>query len=426
MPFSGEDASTPAPAGRPVCVLRLHDPLTRENWGGRATSLAFARLLEREAGRSIVSSIGAPHILKPLSSLDQPAEDGDSGFAVVDRLAAAIRSPTTDPLRAVHRAIADADQLVVNGEGDFILTERLTLVRTLAMMRAAAAMGKPVHLLNCILSEAPHPPRHRSLIVEQVGATLEQCETVLYRDPTSHALHRDLYGSTPAVWAPDALFAWASSARTDLAARDAFAPETEGLPIGVQRLLTSGQPYVVLSGTSRKHIDPQRFRRTVTALRDALAARGMQVVFAGSDSPDRRLGEALAGAGVPVVDPAVPLTAAARLLWNASALISGRYHPSILASLGGTPVLLMASNSHKTQSLRDVVHTGTAGDELPFFTGGPAGAERIMTSMQSALGSQRTRRTVRRSARENGRRAQRAVVDALTPAAHRPRRVLVD
>ena len=47
-----------------------------------------------------------------------------------------------------------------------------------------------------------------------------------------------------------------------------------------------------------------------------------------------------------------PILAVAKILANARVFISGRYHPSILASLGGTPCLLMGSNSHKTISLQ--------------------------------------------------------------------------
>ena len=391
-------------AHRTYCVLRLHEPLTRVNWGGRATSLATARIIERDADRRIVSTINAPYILEPLSPLDTETSNGSS-FAVVDELAAAIaaRDPATQKLRDVHQAIAAADELVVNGEGDFILTERRSLVRTLAMMRAAMLMGKPVHLLNCILSHAPDRPAHERLIIEQVGETLRRCDSVLYRDPASLALHRELYGSVEADWAPDALFAWSDATRTSLADRQAFAPETEGLQMPVQRILASDQPYVVLSGTSRKGVDHDDFRTTVLALRAALRSHGIATIFAGSDGRDRGLIRVLEGSGLPVVDPRVPLTAAARLLWNAAGMVSGRYHPSILASLGGTPFVLMHSSSHKTRSLYDVVEHGGPADEFPFFSGGEPMAEKIAAALLSAIDVRGTRSRIRRSAAANGR-----------------------
>ena len=50
-----------------------------------------------------------------------------------------------------------------------------------------------------------------------------------------------------------------------------------------------------------------------------------------------------------------PILAAAKILANARVLISGRYHPSILASLGGTPCVFMSSNSHKTKSIQELL-----------------------------------------------------------------------
>lgn len=44
-----------------------------------------------------------------------------------------------------------------------------------------------------------------------------------------------------------------------------------------------------------------------------------------------------------------------RLVWNSVVIASCGHHPSILASLGGTPFALMASDSHKMQSSYDVV-----------------------------------------------------------------------
>jgi polysaccharide pyruvyl transferase WcaK-like protein len=50
-----------------------------------------------------------------------------------------------------------------------------------------------------------------------------------------------------------------------------------------------------------------------------------------------------------------PLLAAAKILGNASVYISGRYHPAIMSSLGGTPCVFMSSNSHKTKSLQELL-----------------------------------------------------------------------
>lgn len=55
---------------------------------------------------------------------------------------------------------------------------------------------------------------------------------------------------------------------------------------------------------------------------------------------------------VPLISMETPIIAAAKILANAQAYVSGRYHPAIMASLGGTPCVFMGSNSHKTWSLQ--------------------------------------------------------------------------
>jgi len=46
---------------------------------------------------------------------------------------------------------------------------------------------------------------------------------------------------------------------------------------------------------------------------------------------------------------------AGAVLANAQAFITGRYHPAIFASLGGTPCIFLGADSHKTRSLQDVL-----------------------------------------------------------------------
>ena len=43
----------------------------------------------------------------------------------------------------------------------------------------------------------------------------------------------------------------------------------------------------------------------------------------------------------------VPILLGATVLANSKLFVSGRYHPSIMASLGGTPCIFLGSNSHK-------------------------------------------------------------------------------
>ena len=57
----------------------------------------------------------------------------------------------------------------------------------------------------------------------------------------------------------------------------------------------------------------------------------------------------------PIITVDTPILTAGKILANATVYITGRYHPSILASLGGTPCVFMGSNSHKNYSLQETL-----------------------------------------------------------------------
>ena len=57
----------------------------------------------------------------------------------------------------------------------------------------------------------------------------------------------------------------------------------------------------------------------------------------------------------PLIPKDTPILAGAKILSKAKVYISGRYHPAIMASLGGTPCVFMSSNSHKTKSVQEIL-----------------------------------------------------------------------
>ena len=51
----------------------------------------------------------------------------------------------------------------------------------------------------------------------------------------------------------------------------------------------------------------------------------------------------------------IPIVAGLNLLAHARLFVSGRYHPSIMASLGGTPCIFLGANSHKNMGLQEML-----------------------------------------------------------------------
>jgi hypothetical protein len=120
-----------------------------------------------------------------------------------------------------------------------------------------------------------------------------------------------------------------------------------------------GEPYVCVGGSARFQ-DGERIGAGTEAwyaeLVHRLRARH-QVVLLGHDYPDHvvfeRLGRALA---VPFVGVQCPIPQVVDLLAHGTVYLGGRWHSAVLAAIGGTPVLPLASNSDvKTRDLADFV-----------------------------------------------------------------------
>lgn len=384
-----------------VCLARYHDGSAKPNWGGRATSLALAGLIDRSHdfqiesvinGRLITTDFKEMREFAPLSTFamrvtkrlkrslgSRTARNAEIekiavGFGdiepVAKRLAAA---PEPGPeLESIRRSIAGSDEFWMNGEGDFILFPRRTLFRTLVYMQMAIELGKPVRLVNTILSLPPvgeADPR----VIKGVGRILQQCASIAYRDPDSLRLHEELFPGIPATWTPDALFGWWQTGGQILGWQigDAyFGPAAEGLPPEVQRLLREEKTFVVISGSSAvrsRNEDYRQGRGPLKALVQSLQGRGLEPVVVATCSGDDWMLDVAAEAGCPAVPARLPLMSGLLLLSRAACFASGRYHPSILASIVGAPVVLMTSNSHKNLSLQKVLGIDSP-VELPFFT----------------------------------------------------------
>lgn len=383
---------------RQVCLVRYHDGTAKPNWGGRATSLALGRLVTagprhlaavvngdviargygeapgRSAGRRVVDA--ARHRLgRPQAESRPPDLSGNvPAYGRVPELAAELTGPLAavgGTAASVRDALAVADEVWVNGEGDLILAPRRTLLRTLVLMRAASDMGRPVRLLNSILSRPPVADPH-PVVLDALAPALAACSSVSYRDPASLRLHQELFPEIPATWAPDALFLWVEEgcALAALPAdRRRFGPLAEGLDPVIQQWVTAGEPYVALSGSSSVRSRGEDVAAAARGLRHlirGLADAGWPSVVVPTCSGDEWMEEVAKEVGVPSTTARLPLAAGMVVLAGAACFTSGRYHPSILAADVGTPVVLMASNSHKTQSLYEVL--GEDGrTELPFL-----------------------------------------------------------
>jgi polysaccharide pyruvyl transferase WcaK-like protein len=358
---------------RKISVGRYHDGKAKPNWGGRATSLALAGMVHDHRTAELAEPVNGTFIITPFEDAQpapeprqgilarfrrrpEPVPERPSLFGRADEVAARIvAAPKSAAQKDLVRILSACDEFWMNGEGDFILrSQRSTLARTMLIMAMARQLGKPVRLVNSILSESPDTPGDVPPSVrDAVEVALAGCASVIYRDPESLELHEKLFPGLPATWAPDALFGWASADEPATFTSDSlFSPEAEALDAGTQAFLASGQPYITVSGSSvLGRIAPEAKRRARDFVQ-SVAQQGLGVVMVATDSRDDWM-RALAGTPTThFVEARVPLAVGMSVLAGSSAFVSGRYLPSILAADVGVPTVLMASNSHKTRSLQ--------------------------------------------------------------------------
>jgi polysaccharide pyruvyl transferase WcaK-like protein len=379
---------------RRVSVGRYHDGKAKPNWGGRATSLALAGLVHEHPTAELAEPVNGTFIITPFEDqqpaapaaeppkplLDRfrrrpepapaPAPEHPSLFGRADEVAEQIVSaPRTPPQKELVRILSACDEFWMNGEGDFILrSQRSTLARTMLIMAMARRLGKPVRLVNSILSESPDTPGQvPEQVRDAVEVALSGCASIIYRDPQSLELHSELFPGVPATWAPDALFGWAGSAEPVRFSREhLFTPAAEGLDAGTQSFLASGRPYITVSGSSvLGRISPETKHRAHDFVR-SVEQQGLGVVMVATDSRDDWMRNLAGSPSTHFVEARVPLAVGMSVLAGSAAFVSGRYHPSILAADLGVPTVLMASNSHKTRSLQRLL--GRDPVEFGFFS----------------------------------------------------------
>lgn len=368
-------------------ILLVSDTTRRLNWGARAANLALQQHLTSRLG--------------PMELL--PAELSDSPAMIRTVLPVSIASPLltrrnknralsiyysfeqllgmkadyieADPckssqniienrdqkdIRDLYEAIERADVVIVDGDGDLIFRNpagRIPLFN-LAAIDLAVRLGKQVHYINSIFADCPISGRDTEFL-QHTRATLSKCATVSLRDHTSIAHAQFLAPELKVRYAPDALFLWqerVAEAAEDLPANgDLIIPYSQEKPEYFGRTRFD-RPYLCLSGSSRAAFFQERAAETYTALAAAIRDRfKLDLFLTPACRGDRYLFEVAAKTSLPIIPAEVPIMTAGAILAKAQVYITGRYHPAILASLGGTPTVFLGADSHKTHSLQDLL-----------------------------------------------------------------------
>jgi polysaccharide pyruvyl transferase WcaK-like protein len=275
-------------------------------------------------------------------------------------------------LQQMYESISACDALVFNGEGTMIFSNppEPDVLYTLFLIRLGVALKKRVFFLNAMFSDCPSTGRNDKVLAS-AAAVLSNCEVVVCRDRQSLEYLRAVAPAANITSIPDALFTWKSKVHAAAAAVGQSADSV--LPFGLEYLLGEldfSSPYICVSGSSSSHLSRDRvsaYERVAVGLQSL----GLPVYLICTCEFDSFLHEVGRRTGITVIPQSIPVMAGAGIVGRAALLVSGRFHPSIMASLGGTPCVFFGSNSHKTRSLQSVLRYA----EVREFTHAPTPAE---------------------------------------------------
>jgi polysaccharide pyruvyl transferase WcaK-like protein len=276
----------------------------------------------------------------------------DDPTVSIDRLLASkYRYPA---LARIYDEARAADLIVLDGDGDIILStppRRQTLF-LLAIMELGVRLGKPVFLVNSMISDCPKTGRNEATL-EAARRLFAHCVAVAMRDPESLEYVRREMPAARAALIPDSLFSWLATY-----ARDDSHPPLNGdflVPFpedpALLGKLNFSEPYICIGGGALAASEPERAAICYSRLVDAIHELGYRVCLTENDEPDSFLRRVAHEKGVGLVPVNTPILQCGSVLAHAHLFISGRYHPSIFASLGGTPCIFLGTHAHKMGSL---------------------------------------------------------------------------
>ncbi|MGA8728735.1 MAG: polysaccharide pyruvyl transferase family protein [Terracidiphilus sp.] len=261
-------------------------------------------------------------------------------------------------LAEIYDRAAEADMIVLDGDGDIIFStppRRQTLF-LLALIELGIRLKKPVFLVNSMISDCPTTGRNRTTLAA-ARRLFAQCKAISLRDPESLEFVKKEMPETNPSLIPDSLFAW-----HPLFQDDTSHPPPNGnflLPYPEQGQywdkLDFSVPYICIGGGAMAGSQPDKAVEAYVQLVDGMKALGLPIYLTENDSPDSFLHRVARETGVGIVPVNTPILMCGAVLAHARLFLSGRYHPSIFASLGGTPCIFLGSHAHKMGSLARVM-----------------------------------------------------------------------
>ncbi len=269
--------------------------------------------------------------------------------------------PANPDLKEFDLRQYDFEAIIVNGEGSYIFSSppwRESLVISM-LIHWAQKLDKKVYFMNAMFSDSPYSVRNMKTI-NIVSGILRKSQLVSVREQYSYKYAKEILDLTHTQIYPDALFSWYPLVNDDHRILNGKYYIPHGSETNESYYsFDFTKPYVCISGssaagTATKNVNElvELYSNLVIKMKNGFNSNVYLVHVCEGDDFLLEVGNATK---TPVIPLNTPLIAAAKILANARIYISGRYHPAIMASLGGTPCVFMSSNSHKTKSLQELL-----------------------------------------------------------------------
>ncbi|MBW2121983.1 MAG: polysaccharide pyruvyl transferase family protein [Deltaproteobacteria bacterium] len=367
-------------------VFFVGDNSDNPNWGCRSTSLALRRMVE-ESGGEIAHTLfwsrmgkrdryvpgKVPRLIEHL--LGAAVDSIPRARGTVKLIARRAFGSTWDRISGAHdtvprsfaefepfaekvikdeifqperRALEECDLVVINGEGSIYDTQRTGRMNLFIAYLAKRHFGKPCILVNHTADIG------NECMAEMVSRVYPLLDDIVFREHLSAEKCSAFVRGDNSTLGADAAFTYRPAknpAWSCVAAREGYFSVWPDSASGFNPL----EPYVCVGGSSiylrpdRPQYDPVP---GFIALCEMLQKKVGQVLLTAPCTTDEKIFRPISRElHLPLIGLATPTQQAVDILGHARAYVSGRWHPSIFALTGGTPIVTLTANTFKTDAL---------------------------------------------------------------------------
>nr|WP_281378371.1 polysaccharide pyruvyl transferase family protein [Halomonas organivorans] len=328
-----------------VKVFLVNDTSDDSNWGGRATSEALRELIAEVGGT--VSSTLYQYAFSTPQAIDRSGQsecqrsgaDEDVAPSHWDEFEACAQSVMKGEIFSeLAMAIGQCDVVLINGEGCIYDRTRQSRMIFFIAYLSKRFFAKPTALVN-----------HSIVMNDPVLADIARhvyplLDDIVFREPDSARacpVDRGRVAADAAyLYEPESVESWTMTSHgADHAA------------YGKGATFDPSSPYACIGGGSvyfrglRRDFDAvPGLIRLCQALLDSV---GQVVLTASSDKDLRIMAPVATRLALPLADATLPIQQAVDLIGHAELYIGARWHPSIFAHRGGTPVIALSRHTPK-------------------------------------------------------------------------------